>query len=79
VDLSTIDAFRAARLVPMPVVIGENDVSYESSFYRVPKRDLALAAKLVLGCASSTFKAEASYNVSLNVLSSRTTIEEDRF
>jgi len=78
VDLSAIDAFRATRLVPMPV-IDENDVSYKSSFYRIPKRDLALAAKLILWCASSTFKAEASYNVSLNVLSSRTTLEEDRF
>jgi hypothetical protein len=26
-------AFRAARLMPMPAVIGENDVSYENGFY----------------------------------------------
>ena len=63
----------------MPVVIGEDDVSYGNGVYCVPKRDLTLAAKRVLWCASSTFKAEASYNVSLNVLSSRTTLEEDRF
>ena len=45
--LSAIDAFRAARLAPMPVVIGGNDVSYQNGFYRVPKRDLARSVKLL--------------------------------
>ena len=48
VGLSAIDAFRAARLLPMPVVIGGDDVSYEGGFYRVPKRDLARSVRLVL-------------------------------
>lgn len=48
VGLSAIDAFRAARLLPMPVVIGGDDVSYEGGFYRVPKRDLARSMKLLL-------------------------------
>lgn len=48
VGLSAIDAFRAARLLPMPVVIGGDDVSYENGFYRVPKRDLARSVKLLL-------------------------------
>ena len=48
VGLSAIDAFRGARLMPMPVVIGGDDVSYEDGFYRVPKRDLARSAKLLL-------------------------------
>jgi len=48
VGMSAIDAFRAARLVPMPVVIGGDDVSYEGGFYRVPKRDLARSVKLLL-------------------------------
>jgi hypothetical protein len=48
VGLSAIDAFRAGRLLPMPVVIGGDDVSYEDGFYRVPKRDLARSVKLLL-------------------------------
>ena len=47
VGLSAIDAFRAARLAPMPVVIGGDDVSYQNGFYRVPKRDLARSMKLL--------------------------------
>ena len=46
--MSAIDAFRAARLVPMPVVIGGDDVSYKEGFYHVPKRDLARSVKLLL-------------------------------
>jgi hypothetical protein len=48
VGLSAIDAFRAAHLQPMPVVIGGDDVSYEDGFYRVPKRELARSVKLLL-------------------------------
>jgi hypothetical protein len=48
VGLSAIDAFRAARLLPLPVVIGGDDVSYGDGFYRVPKRDLARSVKLLL-------------------------------
>jgi hypothetical protein len=48
VGLSAVDAFRAARLLPMPVVIGGDDVSYVNGFYRVPKRDLARSVKLLL-------------------------------
>jgi hypothetical protein len=48
VGLSAIDAFRAAHLQPMPVVIGGDAVSYEDGFYRVPKRELARSVKLLL-------------------------------
>jgi hypothetical protein len=48
VGLSAIDAFRAARLLPLPVVIGGDDVSYGDGFYRVPKRELARSVKLLL-------------------------------
>jgi len=49
VGMSAIDAFRAARLVPMPVVIG-GDARFRTrgGFYRVPKRDLARSVKLLL-------------------------------
>ena len=39
---------RAARLSPMPVLIGGEYVSYDDGVYRVPKRDLARSVKLLL-------------------------------
>lgn len=47
VGLSAIDAFRAARLLPMPVVIGGDDLWYENGVYRVPRRDIARSVKLL--------------------------------
>jgi hypothetical protein len=47
VGLSAIDAFRAAQLMPMPVVIWGDDFWYGDGFYRVPKHDLARSVKLL--------------------------------
>ena len=47
VGLSAIDAFRAAHLFPMPVVIGGDEVWYGDGFYRVPKRELARSVKML--------------------------------